>query len=712
MAKLQPESKKKALAPVWFPANFQAVIWRNWGIVPKKNIAAALECTQSQLEQSAKELGLDPNTKADPIWLKRGYLTIIRNNWHIATYAQILALLEIDEDELAFILKEDDFMWAKMGAFKPSVDDNLYRALTETEKTETQKISGYGKIGARPDNSFGFLGEFYGKSENGSGNAAVCPEGLRIAYSYFAIYGDPLLNEELDPYPDELLSRYAKAGVNGVWLQGILYHLAEFAFDPELSKDKKKRIANLNKLITRAAKYGIGVYLYMNEPRAMPEEFFEKYPHLKGEPEYDTFAMCTSQPEVQNYLYGAMKEVFTEAKGLAGFIAITMSENLTNCYSRTSREKMSCESCKKRRPAEVVAEVNNILAKGAHDADPSAKAISWTWAWGDDWAKEAIGLLAENQILQCTSEEGLSTNVGGIPGSVLDYTISKPGPGEKSKSNWECAARLGLGTSAKVQINCTWELSTLPYIPALDLIEKHVKNLHGQNIKNFQLCWTLGGYPSINMQFADYLNKNPKKGVSEFLDGIFGADLGQKVYEAQKTFSGAFAEFPFHIATAYVAPQNFGVSAPFYMQKTGYGATMIGFPYDDIDSWRSIYPAEIYETQMQKVANGMEEALKKFDEIENPENKLLCDMATIAEAALCHMKSACNHIGFVRSRNANDRPKMAEAVKKEKENVLRLIELRQMDSRIGFEASNHYFYTMQNLREKLINLDWAENGLS
>ena len=52
---------------------------------------------------------------------------------------------------------------------------------------------------------------------------------------------------------------------------------------------------------------------------------------------------------------------------------------------------------------------------------------------------------------------------------------------------------------------------------------------------------------------------------------------------------------------------------------------------------------------------------------------------------------------------------MLEAVGKEKDNVLRVIKLRKRDSRIGFEASNHYFYTGQDLREKLLNLDWCMN---
>ncbi|MCL2814991.1 MAG: hypothetical protein FWD23_10365 [Oscillospiraceae bacterium] len=712
---LQPASDKKALSPAWFAAGFQAVIWRNWGLVPPKNIAAALNCTECRLRQSAAELGLDPKAEADPIWLKRGYLTIIRRNWHIASYGQITTLLGTDEKQLAFILKEDDFMWAKMGGFKPSVEDNVHRELTAEEKLKTgeikEAVARYGEQFDFGDNSFDFLDKFYNPQKSPEIAVLAAKEGgFRIAYSYFAVFGDPLLDESLDPYPDELLRQYAELGVNGVWLQGILYQLSDFAFDPELSSDREKRISNLKKLIARAAKYNIGVYLYMNEPRAMPKAFFDKHPQLKGETEYDTFALCTSRPEVREYLYGAMKQLFTEAEGLAGFIAITMSENLTNCYSRVSPAHIKCERCKARTPAQVVAEVNNILAKGAHDAAPSAKAISWTWAWGADWAGEAVDMLSEGQIIQCTSEEGLITDVGGVKGSVVDYTISQPGPGEKSKSIWKHAAARGFALSAKVQINNTWELSNIPYIPAFDLIGAHIKNLKRHDISNLQLCWTLGGYPSLNMRFVDYLMKTPEGTAAGFLKLIFGEQLGEKVHAAQRQFSEAFADFPFDVGTAYTAPQNFGVMAPFYAQKTGYAATMMGFPYDDIDSWRAIYPIGIYESQMQKTAGGMERAVCAFEKIEDEKNAALWEIVTNAKAAACHMRSVCNHTAYIRAREAKDAAGAAKAAQDEKNNVIRLIKLRQTDSRIGFEASNHYFYTVADLVEKLLNLDFVIRG--
>ncbi len=38
----------------------------------------------------------------------------------------------------------------------------------------------------------------------------------RYVYSYFALYGDPLMEEQVDPFPDGFLDRLARVGVNGV----------------------------------------------------------------------------------------------------------------------------------------------------------------------------------------------------------------------------------------------------------------------------------------------------------------------------------------------------------------------------------------------------------------------------------------------------------------------------------------------------------------
>jgi hypothetical protein len=88
---------------------------------------------------------------------------------------------------------------------------------------------------------------------------------LRIVYSYVAVYGDPLKDPALNPYPDGLLQRLTAAGMNGVWLHAVLRDLAPGGTTfPEFGVDSARRLANLRMLVERAKKYGIGVYLYLN----------------------------------------------------------------------------------------------------------------------------------------------------------------------------------------------------------------------------------------------------------------------------------------------------------------------------------------------------------------------------------------------------------------------------------------------------------------
>ena len=368
MSVLPEVSEKETIIYDYFPTTWQAVIWRNWGYIPAIRIAKALGTTEEVIRNEAERLGLYGDQVAEKEWQTRGYLTIIRNNWLLCTYEQIMELLDITDAELAFILKEDDFMWVKMGKMKPKVEAPKYAPLKAEEIRQTEHINELfrkrfiaGKDAT--DNAFKFLETYTRPVDEHTEICIEETEHIRFIYPYFALYGDALIDESIDPFPESLLQEYAKVGINGVWMQGVLYQLVEFPFDKTLSKGYEKRIETLKKLVQRAKKYGIGIYLYFNEPRAMGETFYEKYPNLRGEMEGDFYAMCTSTKEVQEYLYQGMKTLFEQVPELAGFFTITMSENLTNCYSRAKGE-LSCPRCSERNPWEVVAEVNNLLAKG------------------------------------------------------------------------------------------------------------------------------------------------------------------------------------------------------------------------------------------------------------------------------------------------------------------------------------------------------------
>jgi aminoglycoside N3'-acetyltransferase len=545
---------------------------------------------------------------------------------------------------------------------------------------------------------------------------------LRMLYPYSSVYGDPFTDSEIDILPEGMLERLAMTGINGIWLQSVLYTMVPFPFDPSISAGWEQRIKGLNRLIEKAGKYGIGVYLYMNEPRAMPAEFFKKYPELAGSVNEDYTCMCTSKKEVRDYLCNACERLFNEAPGLAGVLTITMSENLTNCYSRGVN---NCPICSKRKPYEVIGEVNRCIEEGVHKASPKAKVICWSWAWKEQngWKNEdvdkAVECLPSNIRLMCTSESEMEYTIAGVSSKVADYTISLPGPGAKAKLFWQEARKRNIATMAKVQLNNTWECSAVPYIPVMDLIKEHLDNLSREGVSGLMVSWTLGGYPSVNLKFASkYFWEEtvniPSTGTMP-LEDKDTASSSDTLSQAYTAFSNAFREFPFHVGVAYYGPQNFGPMNPLLPEKSGYRSTIIGFPYDDLEHWRSIYPEEIFIGQFKKLSDKWDKGVELLEKV--PDSPYKDELTLVAKAIGCHFRSTYLQSLYVQHRDSlppmsdhkayNDKiAELRDIIRQEQKLAVELWQIIGKDSRIGFEASNHYFYTEKSLKEKVINCQY------
>ena len=122
-----------------FPTVMQCFVFRNWDLIPVKKISRILGCTIKETKFIAKRMGLSDQDSDFSAWRTRGYLTIIRLNWHILPYSQLMQLLDIDQDELAYILREDDFLYIKMGD-KPDVQPVKYTPLTPAQISATEEL--------------------------------------------------------------------------------------------------------------------------------------------------------------------------------------------------------------------------------------------------------------------------------------------------------------------------------------------------------------------------------------------------------------------------------------------------------------------------------------------------------------------------------------------------------------------------------------------
>jgi hypothetical protein len=717
----------KPVACPHFPDRLHAFVWRNWPLVTPERMAKVVGAKKADIVRMGRAMGLGEPPRITRDQQMRSYITVIKRNWHLLPYEQILELLDWTPEQLAFTLREDDFLFIKLGQLKPKCEPVRYQSPDEKTLQREREVAkvvreafpqGVTRSDAEP--LFKFVEELSRKPDQPSTLNPQPSDTLRFIYSYFALYGDPLLEKAADPFPEGYLARLAQAGVNGVWLQGVLYKLAPFPWEPARSENYQRRLKNLRALVARAKEYGIKVFLYLNEPRAMPLSFFENRPHLKGVVETDHAAMCTSVPEVQKYLTDGVESVCRAVPDLGGFFTITFSENLTNCWSRNGGAK--CPRCGKRPPGDVVGEINPLFAEGIRKAGTGQQLIAWDWQWDDKWAPDVIRKLPVEASFMSVSEWSLPIERGGVKSAVGEYSISAIGPGPRARRHWKLARERGLKTIAKIQAGNTWELSPVPYIPAVENVARHVENLRGAKVDGLMLSWTLGGCPSPNLEVvAETLKSGSAIGAMwQVAERRFGQSLGPLVVTAWHGFSTAFTEFPYDGSVLYNAPQQVGPSNLFWSEPTGYAATMVGFPYDALDHWRAIYSPEIFIQQFDGVADGFDRALAGLKtagaraDATPAQRRAFEAECNVAEACAIHFRTCANQARFVLARRALVAAKKAEDVapqieilermlKDEIELARRLHRIQSADSRVGFEASNQYNYVPVDLAEKVLN---------
>ena len=729
-----------------FPDRLHAYVWRNWQIVPTERLAEVVGAKPDDIVRMGTAMGLcaPPTITEDQV--RRSTTTIIKHNWQLLPYEQLLGLLGWTAEQMAYHLREDDFLFIKLGNLKPKCERLAYAPPDAVALEREQAIGEFMKaqfpdgVGKVDDPPLGFVARLSRVPEGPPPQAPESGFTPRFCFSYFGLTGDPFLGNSEDIYPDGLLARLAASGVDGVWLQGVLFTLAPFPWDPALSARYEERLENLRGLVARAHRYGIGVYLYLNEPRAMPLAFYEGRDAMKGVAEGPYAALCTSNPDVQQYLRDAVACICRAVPDLRGFFTITASENLSNCWSHHGGAQ--CPRCSQRAPAEVIAELNTLFYKGIQDAGTDAELLVWDWGWRDEWAPDLIAGLPKEAALTSVSEWSIPIERGGISGVTGEYSISTIGPGPRATKHWALARDHGMRTIAKVQVGTTWELGAVPYIPAVANVAEHLANLRKAQLTGLMLSWTLGGYPSPALEVAAEMGRpdaTPEDAMRTVAVRRFGAAHAPAVLEAWRAFSEAFREFPFHGGLIYTSPVHMGAANLLWESPTGYHATMVGFPYDDLATWRAIYPEDVFIGQFEKMADGFDaaiadlrDAVGALDEAQ-PQGRALREELDVMATCAIHYRSVANQARFVVARRALAEAASPEAARDAIETLEAVIEgdmalakalyaVQGRDSRMGYEASNQYYYLAVDLAEKVLNghdlltrwlpVERAKHGLS
>lgn len=137
-----PTGSAPAPVPIpHFPDRLHAFVWRNWTLVPVEKIAAVVGASPEQISSLGESMGLPPPAPITLEQQRRSYITIIRRNWHLLPYEQLLQLLDWTVEHMAYMLREDDFLFIKLGSLKPNCTPLRYIAPTEEAQQRARAMA-------------------------------------------------------------------------------------------------------------------------------------------------------------------------------------------------------------------------------------------------------------------------------------------------------------------------------------------------------------------------------------------------------------------------------------------------------------------------------------------------------------------------------------------------------------------------------------------
>jgi hypothetical protein len=540
----------------------------------------------------------------------------------------------------------------------------------------------------------------------------------RFVSSYFSLMADVLGQDVVDPFPEDYMKELFHQDADSIWIYSLLEDLVQSPVFPEIgSAGREARLERLRQIVQRAAKHGLKVYIYLNEPRSQPFAFFEKYPEIKGHVEGPTAMLCTSTELVQKHLRGAFEKLFREVPGLGGVFVITASENWTNCYSRTPTT--GCPRCSKRTAADVIAETIRCMAEGTWAADPKAKFIVWDWSWHyfvrENNQEDLIKQLPRGVALMADFERGTAIQRGGIPMTVDEYSISTIGPSPRAKLRSEQAKKYGFDFFAKIQLSTTWECGTVPFIPVPNLLARKAEAMRSVGVSGGMATWTIGSYPSPSTEaFAIELwndSISEEENLCRIAAKRYGPEAVESAVRGWTKLSNAFTEeFPYS-SSPYAGPLQHGPSLPIYRRDIPppYGNATLFNCKDDWRNWAPPYGPEKMSVLLRHLCERWDDGLRDLREVIEKSSGTRRREAErdfgVAWMVNYYYRAYANALDFYKARDSGNVESMKEIAAREIEHTRQALRYVRRDSRIGWEAEIQYFYRPSDVVERLVSLE-------
>jgi hypothetical protein len=405
----------------------------------------------------------------------------------------------------------------------------------------------------------------------------------RISRCFFGPIKRPPFNRDelmdnVDYYPDEYLNRLAHEGVNGLWLTIAFRDLCKTSITG-LNPNAETRLEKLRKTVAKCLNYGIKTWAFCIEPAGLsPDDpLLKSYPELQGPLGWSKYCFCPSSDVAKQYLYESTNWLFKQVPGLGGILNISHGERETTCLSgvsATDNNASPCPRCGTLPHWKILHQSLSAMHQGMRDASPSAELISWLYmpqsAPLADWVYELPRHTPEGVILQFNFESGGCRNQLGRPRCGGDYWLSYIGPSDHF-------GRIAAGTaggiaelSAKIQVGCSHEVASVPFVPVPGLLYRKYKKMRRLGVNNVMQCWYFGNYPGIMNRAAGMLGRETfDSSEADFLLRLARPDWGaaaETVVKAWQHFAEGYSHYPLSNQFQYYGPMHAGPVWPLYLK--------------------------------------------------------------------------------------------------------------------------------------------------
>lgn len=588
---------------------------------------------------------------------------------------------------------------------------------------------------------------------------------LRNCDTYFL--GDEIL-AECDKFDDAYFQSVRDGGYTAIWICGRLRELVHFEEAPHWDKSNAARIEALNGIIERSKRFGVGIYLYVNEPSGLfaNDPIYEKYPDLKGSPSIlalepemkdkgiePDYAFCTKSTFTERYLTDGFAQLFEKCGGLAGVILMTTSEITSHCFSHVDERNLlneeskaravPCPRCRNSNGADTIIDVIRKIHAGVRRSSQTAKIVAWNWSWGmheEPPQRHMITALPKDVIIQCDMQRGGSKTTDGVEMIVDEYSFSYLGPSPLFIGTAEVCKETDHELWAKLMVNVTHEFLVVPYLPLYFRLAKKTIAIRDYNSRGWMGCWNYGGIATTPMAKLgsriftddDFSEDKIDGEVQELAKQMYGADKADAAFRAWKEFDAAFEYFPFDMALIYYGPHMHGTGLewifaeeqtpmPWYWMKD------TGRSTNNLSTWCTFFTPEQVVYFLSKLTDqwkvGVEilaQALgikNAFDAIPNFDSlvgKPGFEDFNIARTIYLHYMSSIAFVEFrlaslayfKNENRAAQQEKITWLLENEKPRIRAMSQIITVYPKIpAQEEAQQMLYTVDDLKQKIVNID-------